>query len=162
MRFKSSIVPNMILMATLLLIGCERSKTEIQSPRPVPPGSSSNSTVPDLALVGDWSGKTSHQTQINLTVENINGLAYVTHVSGVFRCFDTQYFWNIDASDANGLARITGGEFFYTFTDSTLSSWSMAGEFVSFYTLSGGFLLNVIDPASGETCEDRGIFKAGR
>ena len=162
MRPKSVISFIAILLAALLLIGCERSKTEIQSPRPVPSGNSYNSAVPDLALVGDWSGKTSHQTQINLTVENIDGLAYLTHVSGVFRCFDAQYFWNIDASDANGLARITGSEFSYTFTDSTQSSWSIAGEFVSFYTLSGGFQLNVADPASGETCEDRGIFKAGR
>lgn len=162
MRPKSVVAFSAILFMAVLLLRCERTGSEILNTESAPADSSTATSVPDLALVGDWSGKTSHQTQVALKIRNVNGFVYVTHFSGVFRCFSIKYTWDVNATDPDGLARITGGEFFYEFTDSTQSSWSIGGRFVSFYTLSGGFQIKVIDPASGEECSEVGIFKASR
>ena len=131
---------SLMVLCIVLAAGCKKS-TEPELP----------ATPPDAQLIGAWSGLTSQNDTILLTVSNINGVLKITRYAFTVTFTNPNGERSIDITDSDGIASVVNRYFSFLLLDpGTPGDEYMNGTFdISNLTLNGSFMVYPSFSATG-------------
>jgi len=138
MKDKTFAVIAAFTFSLCLVLGCSNDNAT----GPTPPN--------DLQYVGNWSGTTSQNKPINITIQNINGRVQITSITITVHMVGN--VWSADEkrtlNSTPGLAEVRNGKFSFSISN----FFELDGTFSSESSLSGNFRATADPPFNCSTC----------